>query len=59
VAFGVSIDAEGFDPADNWIHLEPGTPRTIRLTPLGRTRRLQGTVRAVNGMAPVPIAVEG
>ena len=59
VAFAVSIDTEGFDPADNWLHLEPGAPRTVRLSPTNPSRGLQGTVSALNGTAPVPIVVTG
>ncbi len=57
VAFAVGIHADGFQPGDNWFHLEPGAPRTVPLVPTGAPRRLDGLVRALNGLGAIPIQV--
>jgi beta-mannosidase len=55
VAFGLSIRATGFDPEDNWFHLEPGVPRVVRLHSTGTDSALNGSVSALNALSPVPI----
>ena len=58
VAVAVAIRAPGFRPDDNYLHLEPGRPRLVRLDPDGSgAREFVGTVEALNGVGPVPIEV--
>lgn len=57
-AHAVAIDAEGFVPDDNYLHLEPGRPRRVVLRGDARGLPLRGTVRALNGPAPVAIGFE-
>ncbi|WP_093001881.1 glycoside hydrolase family 2 protein [Rhizobium sp. NFR07] len=54
-AQSVRIEAEGFQPADNWFHLAPGTARRIRLKPINDTVDAQpsGTVRSLGGSGPI------
>jgi beta-mannosidase len=58
-AHAVRIEAEGFRPDDNYVHVEPGEPRRILLraesspAPAGSFR---ATVDALNGPGPVPAA---
>lgn len=44
----VHVDCPGFLPSDNWFHLAPGTPRTIRLTATSGAERPTGEVGALN-----------
>jgi beta-mannosidase len=56
-AHAVAIDAEGFEPDDNYFHLEPGQERQIVLHATAPDLPLRGSVRALNGAAAVPITV--
>jgi beta-mannosidase len=57
-AHAVAVDAEGFEPDDNYLHLEPRQPRTLFLRSRGPRRTLCGTVAALNGKGLVPIVCE-
>ena len=54
-AHAVAVDAEGFTPDDNYLHLEPGEPRRLVLRADDPDRPLRGNVSALNGPGPVPI----
>jgi beta-mannosidase len=48
-AHAVSIDAPGFAPDDDWLHLSPGRDRVVRLRRrAGATSGVRGTVTALN-----------
>lgn len=58
VAVAVAIRTPGFLPDDNYLHLEPGRPRLVRLRRDGSGGgEFGGTVEALNGVGPVPIEV--
>ncbi len=58
VAASVAIRTPGFRPDDNYLNLEPGRVRRVRLHRQGSAPgELGGTVEALNGMGPVPIEV--
>ena len=49
LAYGVRIVAAGFEPADNYFHLEPGVRRRVALTPAANGATFQGvSISAVN-----------
>ena len=54
-AQSVHIEAPGWQPSDNYFHLEPGGRRTLLLSPERPAARLAGTVTALNALAPVKI----
>jgi beta-mannosidase len=51
----VAIDVDGCVPDDNYLHLEPGEPRVVRLRTAARDALRRGRVSALNGQAAVPI----
>ena len=51
----VAIDVDGCVPEDNYLHLEPGEPRVVRLRTAARDAVRRGRVSALNGEASVPI----
>jgi beta-mannosidase len=55
-AHAVAVEAEGFVPDDNYVHLEPGEPRRLVLRAEVPDRPLSGSVSALNGPGTVPIA---
>ena len=56
LAQSVRIACEGYRPAENWFHLAPGLPRTVRLEAIGRQpARPVGTIEALNGTTTVII----
>jgi beta-mannosidase len=55
-AHAVAVEAEGFVPDDNYLHLEPGEPRRLVLRAEVPDRPLRGSVSALNGPGAVPIA---
>jgi beta-mannosidase len=55
-AHAVAVEAEGFVPDDNYLHLEPGEPRRLVLRAEEPDRPLHGSVSALNGQGAVPIA---
>jgi hypothetical protein len=55
-AHAVAVEAEGFVPDDNYLHLEPGEPRRLVLRAEVPYRPLRGSVSALNGEGAVPIA---
>ena len=55
-AHAVAVEAEGFIPDDSYVHLEPGEPRRVVLRAEAADRPLRGSVSALNGSGPVPIA---
>jgi beta-mannosidase len=56
-AHAVSIDADGWIADDNYLHLEPGDARRVRLRCVDRTGTCRGVVSALNSGARVPIDV--
>jgi beta-mannosidase len=54
-AYAVAVEAEGFVPDDNYVHLEPRQPRRLVLRAEDRGRWRSGSVCALNGGRPVPI----
>ena len=47
--YSAVVDAEGFVAEDNYFHLVPGEPKSIRLQPRGETPlRPRGFVEALN-----------
>ena len=56
-AHAVAIEADGFVPDDNYVHLEPSQPRRIVLRPQVPGARLHASVSALNGAAPVSVSV--
>lgn len=57
VAQYVVIDCPGYQPADNWFHLAPGTFRDIPLRPVGSSAKPSGRVRALNAVTAALIEV--
>jgi hypothetical protein len=57
-AYAVAVEAEGFVPDDNYVHLEPRQPRRLVLRAEDRGRWRSGSVCALNGERPVPIHCE-
>jgi beta-mannosidase len=56
---GVSLDAKGFLPEDNYFHLLPLRPRSVRLTALEDPgTRFRAYVEALNLQSPVAIRVK-
>jgi len=54
----VSFDIKGFRPDDNYFHLPPLRPKTVRLTPVRReASKVSGYVDALNLKNPVRIVV--
>ena len=51
-AHAVAIEAEGFVPDDNFMHIEPGEPRRVILHAEKPGQALHGSVVALNGGAP-------
>ncbi len=54
-AHAVVVDADGFVPDDNYLHLEPRRPRRLVLRAEGRGRLLSGRVSALNAVGSVTI----
>jgi beta-mannosidase len=54
-ALGVSIEAPGFEPDDNWLKLEPETPLLVRVRRISGSGPFEGRVGAVNGLGSVGI----
>ena len=54
-AHAVAVEADGFVPDDNYLHLEPRRPRRVVLRPDRPGRVLSGSVSALNGVGSVPI----
>ena len=54
-AHAVMVDAPGFVPDDNYLHLEPRRPRRLVLRAEGRGRLLSGRVSALNAVGSVTI----
>jgi beta-mannosidase len=54
-AHAVAVEADGFVPDDNYLHLEPRRPRRLVLRAEGRGRWLSGSVSALNGVGSVHI----
>jgi beta-mannosidase len=54
-AHAVAIEADGFVPDDNFLHIEPGEARRVFLSAEAAAEPLHGTVSALNGVAPVVI----
>ncbi|MDQ6838058.1 MAG: hypothetical protein M3137_06920, partial [Actinomycetota bacterium] len=46
----VNVVIAGFEPSDNWFHLEPGGRAEITLRPTGSRARPTGEVRALNSV---------
>lgn len=44
----VAISSPGYEPEDNYFHLSPGRPRTLRFTPLEGAKALKAHVGALN-----------
>ena len=57
-ALAVAVEADGFVPDDNYLHLEPRRPLRLMLRAEGRPRTLSGRVSALNGVGPVPIVCQ-
>jgi hypothetical protein len=55
-ACAIAIEADGFIPEDNYLHLEPGEPRRLFLRAEVPGRPLRGSVSALNGPGAVSIA---
>lgn len=59
VAVAVAIEAEGFLPEDDYLHLPPGEERRVRLRPrIPGAARPSGFVEALNGRCPARIDIE-
>jgi beta-mannosidase len=56
-AHAVAIAIDGFLPDDNYLSLEPGETRRIRLRPAGTGAHPGGSVSALNGDGAVQVAV--
>jgi hypothetical protein len=56
-AHAVAIEAAGFVPDDNYVHLEPAQPRRIVLRSEVQGAPLRASVSALNGTAPVSLSV--
>ena len=56
-AHAVAIDVEGHFPDDNYLHLEPGETRRVRLRTTTRGALPRGSVSALNGRGSAPIVV--
>jgi beta-mannosidase len=54
-AHAIAIDVDGCAPDDNYLHLEPGEPRVIRLRTAARDAVRRGRVVVPNSDAAVPI----
>lgn len=52
LALSVSIEADGWQPDDNYFHIAPGGERTVLLTATREDRRLVGRVTALNSLTP-------
>jgi beta-mannosidase len=53
---GVSLEADGFLPDDNYFHLPPARPKLVRFTPLDDRRgRFRATLHAANLEHPVRV----
>jgi beta-mannosidase len=56
----VTFDVKGFLADDNYFHLSPLRPKTVRLTPTNQSQsRFSGYVEALNLSEPVKIAMQG
>jgi beta-mannosidase len=55
LAHAVAIDVGVATPADNYVNVEPGRPRRIRLRRTGGRGPVRGSVTALNASAPVAI----
>jgi beta-mannosidase len=54
LAASVHVEDAGFRAAEEWFHLPPGAPRTVRLLPRNATATVpDGHVHALNAAAPV------
>jgi beta-mannosidase len=56
-AHAVAIDVDGWIPDDNYLHLEPGQTRRIRLRAATPAALLRGSVSALNSREPAMLAV--
>jgi beta-mannosidase len=57
---GVSFDAPGFLPDDNWFHLVPNRPKTVLLTARQEGGvRFRAGVEALNLQTPIAVRVKG
>lgn len=56
-AHHVSVVVAGFEPSDDWFHLEPGGRAELTLRPIGTRARPTGEVRALNSMTAARIAI--
>jgi beta-mannosidase len=56
-AHAVAIDVEGHFPDDNYLHLEPGETRRVRLRTTTRGAVPRGAVSALNGRGSAPIVL--
>lgn len=56
LAIGVYLDVPGFQPDNEYFHLEPGSEAQIRLRSVEGMREPVGTIHAINAMASVRIA---
>ena len=54
-AHAVAIEVEGWLPDDNYLHVEPGEIRRVRLKPTSGRAAPRGRVLALNGRASVPL----
>jgi hypothetical protein len=52
----VALDLPGFVPSDSRLHLAPGRPKTVMLSPAGPADSPVGTVRAFNAISTVRVA---
>jgi beta-mannosidase len=49
VAYAVHVEAEGYEPDDDYFHLEPDQPKTILLTGAAAPERATARIVALNG----------
>jgi beta-mannosidase len=54
-AHAIAIDVDGCTPDDNYLHLEPGEPRVVRLRNAAPDAIRGGRVAMLNGEAALPI----
>jgi beta-mannosidase len=59
VAYAVRVDADGFEPDDDYFHLEPDLPRTVVLTSSGgRASRPLVRITALNGASVTTLRLQ-
>src|SRR5207237_10708666 len=56
-AFAVAIDVDGWIADDNYVHVEPESPKRISLRPARPGAVLRGRVAALNGCSSVPMVI--